>query len=352
VIAPKKPHGGKQENNRKDLDMTKTARAVWFEGPRTAVLRSEEVPDPAPSEVQVRAIHSLISTGSELNLYKGEGNLPDVLLPTARGQIPFPVKFAYQTVGEVVAAGSESGYAIGDKVFVGHPHQDLFNVDVNWALRLPEGTDLLRAQFIAMSSVAVQTHLARPVRVGEVVVVSGLGLIGNFAAYLARLNAGKLIVIDPLPFRRDKAAWIGADAVIGPEDAAETIKSLSEGRGADLFIEVSGAPPALQTAINNTAVLGTIAVAGWYGTRPVQLSLSPEFHLRSLKIISVHAFNLDEGNRWDQRRKNLTSLQFLNGIDVEPLITHRVPFDNAPEAYRLLDQLPGETLGVLLEHDR
>lgn len=330
--------------------MTKTAHAVWFEGPRIAVLRSEEVPDPAPSEIQVRAIHSLISTGSELNLYKGESNLPGVLLPTARGRMPFPVKFSYQTVGEVIAAGSESGYAIGEKVFVAHPHQDLFNVAADWALRLPEGTDLLRAQMVAMHSTAVHTHLARPVRVGEVVAVSGLGLIGNFAAYLARLNAGKLIVIDPLPFRRDKAAWIGADAVVGPEDAGEAIKSLSEGRGADLFIELSGAPPALQTAINNTAVLGTIAVAGWYGTRPVQLSLSPEFHLHSLKIISVHASNLDESNRWDQRRKNLTSLQFLKGIDVEPLITHRVPFDNAPEAYRLLDQHPGETLGVLLEH--
>lgn len=331
--------------------MTKTARAVWFEGPRLAALRSEEVPEPAASEIQVRAIHSLISTGSELNLYKGEGNLPDVLLPTARGTIPFPIKFAYQTVGEVVAAGRDSGFAVGEKVFVAHPHQELFNVPADWVLRLPEGTDLLRAQFLAMHGVALQVHLQRPVRPGEVVAVSGLGLVGSFAAFLARLSAGKLIVIDPLPFRREKAAWIGADAVVGPEDAAEAIQTLSNGRGVDLFIETSGAPPALQTAINNTAVLGTIAVAAWYGTRPVQLSLSPEFHLRSLKIVSIHAFNLDEGNRWDQHRKDTTSLEFLKRVDVAPLITHRIPFDDAPAAYRQLDQNPGETLGVLLEHN-
>lgn len=330
--------------------MATTGRAVWFEAPRTAVLREEDVPDPAPGEIQVRAIHSLISAGSELNLYKGEGNLPDVLLPTARGKIPFPLKFAYQTVGEVVAVGPEAGYAIGDKVFVAHPHQDVFNVATDWATLLPEGTDLLKAQFIAMHGVAVQTHLTRPVRVGEVVVVSGLGLIGQFAAHLARLNAGKLILIDPLKFRRDKAAWIGADAVVAPEDAAEVIRSLSDGRGADLFIELSGATAALQTAINNTAVLGTIAVAAWYGSRPVSLSLSPEFHLRSLKIVSIHVANLDEGNRWDRRRKELTSLQFLEEVDVERLITHVVTFDNAADAYRLLDQYPAETLGVLLEH--
>lgn len=330
--------------------MPKTARAVWFEGPRQAVLRSEEVPDPSASEIQVRAIHSLISTGSELNLYKGEGNLPDVLLPTARGQIPFPLKFAYQTVGEVVAAGKDSGFSVGDHVFAHHPHQELFTVSTQWIQRIPEGLDDLRAQFMSMHIIGLQTLLQRPVRPGEVVAVSGLGLIGSFAASLARLNAGKLIIIDPLAFRRDKAAWIGADAVVGPEDAAEAIRELSDGRGVDLFIETSGAPPALQMAINNTAVLGTIAVAAWYGTRPVQLSLSPEFHLRSLKIISIHAFNLDEDNRWDNERKSLTSLEFLRKIDVTPLITHRIPFSEAPSAYEQLDKRSGETLGVLLEY--
>lgn len=331
--------------------MTKTARAVWFEGPRLAVLRSEEVPEPASSEIQVRAIHSLISTGSELNLYKGEGNLPDALLPTSRGTIPFPLKFGYQTVGEVVAAGSDSGFAVGEHVLAAYPHQELFNVSPDWVRRIPQGTDLLRAQLSGMHNIGLMVYLQRPVRPGEVVAVSGLGLIGGFAGSLARRMASKLILIDPLPFRRDKAAWIGADAVVGPEDAAEAIRELSGGRGVDMFVETSGAPPALQMAIDNTAVLGTVAVAAWYGTRKVELSLSPEFHLNSLKIVSIHAFHLDEGNRWDQERKDLTSMEFLKHIDVEPLITHRIPFADAPSAYRQLDQNPGETLGVLLDYN-
>lgn len=329
---------------------TQTARAVWFEGPRFAALRSEDVPPPSRSEIQIRAIHSLISAGSELNLYKGEGNLPDVLLPTARGTIPFPIKFAYQTVGEVVAADSESGFRGGEMVFAQHPHQDLFNMPGSAVRRIPEGIDPLSAQFAGMFGVALHVHLQRAVRPGEVVAVSGLGLVGSFAAYLARLSAGKLIVIDPNPFRREKAAWIGADAVVGPEDASEAIKSLSDNRGVDMFIETSGAPPALQMAIGNTAALGTIAVAAWYGTRAVQLSLSPEFHLRSLKIISIHVFNLDEGNRWNPERKFAVSLDFLKNIDVTQLITHRIPFGDAPSAYRQLDEHADRTLAVLLEH--
>lgn len=325
--------------------------ALWFVGPRQVELRQEEVDTPADNEIQVRALHSLISPGSEMNLYRGEGNLPGVLLPTARGAIPFPLKFAYQTVGEVVATGAKSGFAVGDKVFATHPHQDLFNIEVgDFVAHIPKDMDLLRAQFAAMFSVALQTLLQRPVRPGEVVAVSGLGLIGSFAAFLARLSAGRLIVIDPLQARRSQASWIGADAIVAPSDASESIAELSEGRGVDLFIETSGAPPALQTAILNTAVLGTIAVAAWYGTRTVPLSLSPEFHLRCLKIISIHVGNLDEGTRWPPARKFQTCLEFLKRIDVGALISHRIPFKEAAEGYRLIDQKPGETLAVLLDH--
>ena len=329
---------------------TRTAHGLWFEAERTAALRPEEVGAPAPHEVQVRAIHSMVSQGSELNLYRGQGNLPDLLIPTAKGTLPFPVSFAYQTIGEVIAVGSASGYKGGEKVFAPHPHQDFFNIPAGMISRIPADVSTYQAQFAGLFRVGLQVMLQRAVRPGEVVAVSGLGIVGTFAAYLARLTAAKLIVIDPLPFRRDKAAWIGADAVVAPEDAAEAIQRLSGGRGVDMYVETSGAPPALQTAIENTAPLGTIAVAAWYGTRPVQLSLSPEFHLRSLKIISIHVFWLDEDNRWDQDRLMETAFHFLKKVDVNNLITHRFPFKQAPEAYNLLDQHQEQTLAVLLEH--
>ncbi len=332
-------------------DEENQAQAVWFVAPRHAVLRPETVRPPAPGQVQVRAVHSLISAGSELNLYRGEGNLPGVLLPTAKGSIPFPVSFGYQIVGEVLAAGTGVYYAIGDKVLAMHPHQDIFNVmaaGLTW--RIPPDVHPLQAQFARMFGVGLHTLLQRPIRPGEVVAVSGLGLIGTFAAYLARLSAGKLIVIDPVLFRRKTAEWLGADAVVTPEEASRAILELSNGRGVDLFIETSGAPPALQAAINNTAVLGTVAVAAWYGTRPVTLSLSPEFHLRSIKIVSIHGFNLDEDDRWPADRKVHTCFEYLKRIDVKRLISHRFAFAHAPDAYRLLDERSGETLAVLLEY--
>ena len=334
---------------------SRPARALWFEGERVASLREEEVHAPGLGQVYVQALHSLVSAGSELNLYRGEGNLPSLLLPNAAGTLPFPVKFAYQVVGRVEAAGQGS-FAPGDRVFCVHPHQERFTMQAAapFVYKLPEHLDNERASFLGMFSVALQVHLTTPTHPGDCVVVAGLGLIGTFAAYLARLSAGKLIVIDPIAARRERAKWIGADACVSPEEAPDAILRLSKGRGADLYIETSGAPAALQSAINSTGNLATICVAAWYGTRRVTLSLSPEFHLRGHRIVSVWVGELggDAAARWDWERKMEVCSDYLSRLDVSNLISHRVPFERAPEAYSLLDKNPAEALAVMLDYDQ
>lgn len=334
--------------------VSNTARAVWFVARCRAELCAENLSAPAADEVQVAAICSLVSAGSEMNLYRGEGNLPSLLIPKAEGTLPFPVKFGYQVVGEVVAAGARSGYAVGDRVFCMHPHQERFNISASeqQVYPLPPGTDPLKAAFMGLFTVALHCHLEVPVRVGECVAVSGLGTVGTFSAYLARLTASRLILVDPLPQRRARAAWMGADAIVAPADVASAVQELTRGRGLDKFIETSGAPAALQTALENTGELGTITVAAWYGTRQASLRLSPEFHLRSQKIVSVWVGHLgiSLGPRWQQSRAKAVALQYLARIDVNHLLTHRLPFARAAEAYRLLDEHQADTLAVLLDY--
>lgn len=328
-------------------------KAVWFSAPRTAELRPAEIRPPGPTEIQVRSICALISAGSEMNLYRGEGDLPSLdSFPTAEGRLPFPVKFGYQEVGEVEEAGSESGYAPGDRVFCFHPHQTRFTLSSDLVWRIPADIDSERAAFVGLFGVALNACLTTPPLVGDCVVVSGMGVIGTFAAYLARLTARKLIVIEPTESRRGRSAWIGADAVVHPGDAAAAVDQLSEGRGADLCIEASGAPPALQQAIELAGLEATISVASWYGSRPVPLALSREFHLRRQKVISTGP--LVPGHlaaRWDRGRMRAVSFEHLSRLDVSTnLITHRVPFDRAPEAYAVLDDPTEETLAVMMEH--
>ncbi|WP_308817204.1 zinc-binding dehydrogenase [Pseudonocardia alni] len=329
------------------------ADAVWFTGPRTAELKSEDIPDPGPGEVQVQAICGLVSAGSEMNLFRGEGNLPDFsAVPNVAGSLPFPVKFGYQEVGEIVAVGPGTTRAVGERVFCIHPHQSRFNLGEMWVSVIPPDLAPERAVFAGMFWVGLNSCLTTPPLVGDCVVVSGLGVIGSMTAYLARLTAGKLILVEPSAERRARAGWIGADAVVAPSETANVVEELSRGRGADLFIEASGAPPALQTALETTGNEGTISVSSWYGTRTVELSLSPEFHLRRHKVISTGPFVPPHlAPRWDMDRVREVSWQHLAQEDFpSALISHRVPFADAPRAYQLVDDPAVETQAVLLEH--
>src|SRR3546814_1949498 len=78
---------------------------------------------------------------------------------------------------------------------------------------------------------------------------------------------------------------MGADAVVDPSEVASVVAELSQGRGVDTFIETSGAPPALQTAITNTGERGSVVVPAWNGTRPVSRSLRSEEHTSELQSL-------------------------------------------------------------------
>jgi 2-desacetyl-2-hydroxyethyl bacteriochlorophyllide A dehydrogenase len=340
-----------------------TGRGVWFVAPRELELREETLRTPGPGEVRLEGITSLISAGTEMNVYRGEiGSAAELVLPTSRGEFPFPMNYGYQVVARVAELGEGVDLAVGDRVFAVHAHQDNFvmpatatnaaGVTRDIVTRVPDGVSSEQAAFSNLFAVALNGLLDAPVRVGDVVAVSGLGVVGSFAAYLARKTAGALVLIDPLAERRERAAWIGADAVVHPADAAEAIRELSGGRGADIVIEASGAPRALQTALEVTGDEGTILVLSYYGKREVPLLLSPEFHYKRLRIVSSMVAAVGSGlqPRWNRDRRTAVAFDELRAVDVDTLVSHRLPFAQSAEAYRLVDESPAEVLGVLLQY--
>ena len=219
---------------------------------------------------------------------------------------------------------------------------------------VPGSLDTDRAVFANLYSVALTCLLDVPVRIGDCVVVSGLGIVGTFCAQMAGETAGRLILVDPLPHRRERASWIGADAVVAPADATAAIEEHTAGRGADIYIEASGAPRALQAAIEGTGREGTIAVVSYYGNKPVPLTLAPEFHLRRLSIVStqnaIHRLGTAAALGYrapDGRRDGAARADRHLATD-----HHRFPFERAAEAYRLLDEHPDEAFGVVLDYEQ
>jgi 2-desacetyl-2-hydroxyethyl bacteriochlorophyllide A dehydrogenase len=330
--------------------MTSTSRAVWFTAPRTIELREAPVPPPGADEITVRATRSLISAGTEMLVYRGDTTPGDRMPPTSEGTFPFPTKYGYQTVGRVVAAGARSGYAEGDRVFTRHPHQDLFTIAALPTLvtRVPDGVSDAAASLANLTRVALTGVLDVPVRPGEVVVVFGQGVVGMMCARIAGLNAGRVIVVDRFARRRELALAYGADAAVEPDGVAAAVADLSRGRGADVVYEASGAPAALQSAIEIAADRAEIVAISLYGRHEVSLRLAPEFHFRRLRITSSQA---TDQPRWDWVRRTEASFDLLARLDTAEMVSATIPFDRAHEAYDLVDHDPANVLGVLLDYD-
>jgi 2-desacetyl-2-hydroxyethyl bacteriochlorophyllide A dehydrogenase len=335
-----------------------TARAVWFTGPHVAELCTEDVSPPRAGEVRVQMLVSALSHGTERLVYRGAVPADLTLdLPTFAGSFAFPIKYGYAAVGRVLDVGPDvTTHTPGEHVFVLHPHQSIFNVSATMATRLPPGLDPLLAVFTANLETAVNVAHDTPLRFGETALVFGQGVVGLLVAQVLRLaGARRVIAVEPSPQRQELSRQVGVDAVFAPgDDLADQVRAINHGRAPDVAVEVSGTGIALQTAIDLVAQDGTVVVASWYGTEPVGLMLGGHFHRGRVRLRSSQVGQLSPElrTRWDYARRTATVLDLLPRLQLAPLITHRIPFADAPAAYRLIDEHSAETGQVILVYDQ
>lgn len=334
------------------------ARALWFTAPRTAELRPETASPPGPGEVRLRSVVSAISHGTEMLVYRGEvpADLP-LDLPTLAGGYSFPIKYGYATIGRVMESGPGVEHlSPGDLVFVHHPHQDVFVVSTDLTVLLPDGTEPSAGVFFANLETAVGVVHDMPIRLGETALVFGQGVVGLLVTQLLKLaGAGQVLVVDPLKRRRRLALAVGADEAFEPgEDLHGHVLEATAGRGADVAVEASSSGAGLQAAVDAVATEGTVVVASWYGTKPVILSLGGHFHRGRIRLRSsqVGRLNPELSPRWNLARRTETVLGLLPRLRLEELVSHRIPFEEAPGAYRLVDESPDQAIQVVLTHDR
>jgi 2-desacetyl-2-hydroxyethyl bacteriochlorophyllide A dehydrogenase len=332
------------------------ARALWFTAPRTAEFRQEMVPPPGPGEVRVETLASAVSAGTEMLVYRGE--VPQDLrldLPTLAGSYAFPIKYGYAAAGHVLDTGSGvEDLSAGDPVFVHHPHQDVFLVPAQMPLLLPDDLDPMLGVFGANLETALNIVHDTPVRLGETALIFGQGIVGSLVAFLLKLaGARPVLVVEPLEERRRLALAAGADGAFAPGGLTDRVMEITGGRGADFAVETSGSGAALQSAIDCVATEGTVVVASWYGTKPVTLALGGHFHRGRVRLRSSQVGRVDPAlaPRWDRVRQMDTVLGLLGRLKLRELISHRIPFEEAPKAYTLLDERPEEALQVIFTYE-
>jgi threonine dehydrogenase-like Zn-dependent dehydrogenase len=192
-------------------------------------------------------------------------------------------------------------------------------------------------------------------RLGESALIFGQGVVGILVALLLKLaGAEPVLAVDPLMERRELALAAGADMAFAPGEFNDRVMEITGGRGADVAIETSGSGAALQSAIDAVATEGTVVVASWYGTKPVTLALGGHFHRGRVRLRSSQVGRIDPtlAPRWDRVRRMDTVLGLLGRLKLGELISHRIPFGEAPQAYAMLDERPEAALQVIFTYEK
>ena len=341
-------------------------RVVTFEGPREVGIREYEELPLQPNEVRLQTLYSGISAGTELTAYRESNPYLSKrwdddrrLFLDAGVSLRHPIEgWGYEEVGEVAEIGSAvTRVTPGEVIYGTWGHKSTKVVDETWAAqrKLPPGVDPMVGIFSRIGAIALNAVLDADVHVGEYVAVFGQGVPGLIAAQLARLNGGTVIAVDGIPKRLGLARELGAAHVIDftKGSPAEEIKGLTENRGADVCIEISGSYRALHEAIRSTAYNSKVVSSGFFQGEGMGLSLGEEFHHNRINVISSQIFgvSLALDHRWTVERleRTVMTLAAEQKIGLKQLVTHVFGVDEAEEAFRLLDGDPGEAVQVVLE---
>jgi threonine dehydrogenase-like Zn-dependent dehydrogenase len=257
--------------------------------------------------------------------------------------------YGYANVGTVASAGPGVRQSlVGETVFSYQPHRAWNVVREQDLIRLPPLADVRRGVFYANLATALNGVLDAHPNLGDVVVVSGLGVIGLLVTrLLRRAGAGLVIGVDEVALRRELALQAGASVVLQPADGVpEHVLEHTGGRGADIVIEASGAAPALNAAIRSVGVDGVVIALSWYGGAIDALELGAEFHHNRVRIHSSQGEHVSPelGRLWSVERRNALSLELLAELPLERYITHEFAPEAAPDAYARLDRREPDVL--------
>ena len=343
-------------------------QVVVFEAPRRVGTSSYVDRALGPGEVRLGTLYSGISAGTELTAYRGSNPyLSKRWEPTRRlfvedaVTLEYPVEgWGYEEVGAVVECGTEvSRVREGDVVYGtwGHRSTHVMSEDEAAGRLLSPEVDPINGVFSHIGAIALNAVLDADIHVGETVAVFGQGVPGLIATQLARLNGGRVVAVDRIPKRLELAGELGAEEVIDASraEAAGRIKERTGARGADVSIEFTGSYQALHEAIRSTAYNSRVVVSGFFQGEGRGLRLGEEFHHNRIELVCSQISGVSPrlDHRWDESRlrRTVMELQGQGKLDCESLVSHVFPVEDAPDAFKLLDQRPDEAVQAVLRFE-
>jgi len=365
---------------------------------RSGECRVDDVPVPTVNEgsVLVRNHYSVISTGTEggtvklgkmgyLGKARARPEQAMKVIQVARTQgvltaynaaqrsLEMPVVLGYCCAGEVIELGpGVTEFKVGDRVACAGAgfanHAEVVCIPINLCALVPDAVDLKFAAFTTLGSIALQSVRVADSKLGENVVVIGLGLVGLLTAQLLKAAGCRVFGIDIDPSKTKFAADQGycETALLGQSNLEAQVLDFSGGIGADAVI--------ITAATDNN---GPVKLAGELARRKArivcvgrtEMKAPRETYLfKELELRTSMAYGPGTGDpryeidgidypvdyvRWTENRNMIAFIDMLarRRIDIEALVTHEFDIDSAQDAFDLItgdDQ--EESIAVLLRY--
>ena len=325
-------------------------------------------------ELRVKTLYSGVSHGTEMNVYNNL--VPQFskyqdpvtkLLFQENGEHKawnYPIRscdpdvwcLGYSNIGRVIEKGaSVTGFEVGDIVFSASPHQTEIVKKASEFIRLEEDLDPMKAVVLFNLKTTYTAILDAKIKLGDVVVVSGLGLLGQLCVQMAKMSGAlKVYGIVIYENRREAALLNGCDEVFNPsdgQDIALEIRKRTNNRGADAVLEVSGNTRALNEAVRIAAPDTTVVVVSWYQNEAKGLYLGDEFHHNRITLRQSQSAHVapEYGHMYNEERRQRTLQQILKKLTFHNLLQVR-EFGQAEAAYRQIHDHPEEVIQVVFSY--
>ena len=337
-------------------------KASRFLGNKTFAVADLPTPHAGPGELVLRNQVCGVC-GTDVHIYHGEPGSADVNPPVVLG---------HEYSGEVVEVGEGvTGFAVGDHVTVdpniycGHcaycqngkkqlcPSMEAIGVtrDGGFAQysRIPASQAFKLEPTVPWEAAAMAEPLAcclhgidlAGIQVGDKVCVVGGGAIGLLMVQLAKLSgASQIVLSEPNEKRRQVGLQLGANAAIDPTrpDAQEAFAQVLGG-GANVVIECVGNVPAVKSAFQFAGKGATVLL---FSVPKVDATFD-------LPLFDVYKKELTIKGSFVNPDTHARAVALINSgkVDFDPIITHRFPLDQLPEAIAM--QMSDASIKVVVE---
>lgn len=318
--------------------------------------------EPKDANILVEVERTIISAGTELANYTGLD--PDTRRPNK--WCTYPWNPGYGGIGKVLAVGPDvKNVKVGDHVYgrFEHANYAILNTDTQFCVKVPKGLDLTTAIFVRMGNVAISALQRATAKLGDTVVVIGLGLVGNLAGQFFRANGQKVIGLDLSEKRRALADETGFDATLDPsryptpQELGEAIVKASGGAVPRVVVEAVGDSRLIELGIKLVSNNGQVIMLGT-PRAPYETNCTPMLdmaHRRGISIVGALEWTIpllkkqSPGNTTESNAELILRLIQDEKLKVGPLCSHVIAPADLNDAYQGLLHRKDEYVGVVLD---